>query len=95
MYVKIHSDGNLKVLAISDEDLIGKTIEDGKIIIGVSERFYKGEKKSDQEVLELMKVADNINMVGITCVKLALDNGIISEENIIMIKKIPHVQVIP
>ena len=94
MYVKIHKDGSGKVLAICDENLIGKTLEDGNICINVSERFYKGEIKNDNEVIKLMKIAENINMIGKKCVKLALDNGIIQEEDIIMIKGIPHAQVL-
>lgn len=94
MYVKIHKDGGFKVLAICDEDLIGKTLDDGKICIEVSERFYKGHKESDKEVIKLMKIAENINMIGKKCVKLALDNGIIDKESLIIVKGVPHAQVI-
>jgi hypothetical protein len=94
MYIKIHKDGSHKVLAICDENLIGKTFDDGKVYIEVSARFYKGEIKSDEEVVKLMKVADNVNMIGKKCMKLALDNGIIDKESIIIIKGVPYAQVL-
>ena len=94
MYVKVHKDGLVQVLAVCDEDIIGKTIEDEKIKIEVSERFYKGQAIDEKKSLQMMKEFGNINMIGKKCVKLALDNGIIEKDNIILINKIPHAQLI-
>ena len=94
MFAKIHNNGMFQVLAICDEDLIGKVIEDRDIKIEISESFYKGEKKNEKEVLKLMQNSGNINMIGNNCIKIAIDNGIIHEENVIFIKKIPHAQVV-
>jgi len=94
MYVKVHKDGLVQVLAVCDEDIIGKTIEDEKIKIEVSERFYKGQAIDEKKCLKMMKEFGNINMIGKKCVKLALDNGIIEKDNIILINKIPHAQLI-
>lgn len=89
VYVKIHKN----VIAMCDEELVGKKLEDKKRQIEVYERFYKGEKVSDERALEILKEGKNINLVGNKIVGLALKNGIISKESIIEIKRVKHVQI--
>ena len=55
MYVKIHESEKRIVVAICDEDLIGKTFFENEKQLQITERFYKGDKKSEQEVIEIMK----------------------------------------
>ncbi len=83
-----------EILAVCDEDIIGQTFEEGDLQFIVSETFYKGEKKSDQETLDLVKNYDNINMVGKKIIKLAIENEIISEEDVVYIQGIPHIQLL-
>ena len=93
MYTKIHKSGDRNIIAICDEELIGKTFSEGNLILDITERFYKGEKLTPDETLELMKGALNLNIVGKESISLALKNKIIEKENIIKIQKIPHAQV--
>lgn len=95
MYVKIHEDKRYKsiVVAICDEDLIGKEFLEGNLNLIITERFYKGEKKTEEEVLKIMENADNLNLVGKKTVKLAIKAGFISEDYTIKIKGIPHAQI--
>lgn len=81
-----------EILAVCDEDIVGQTFEEGDLRFIVSENFYKGEKKSDQETLDLIKNYDTINMVGKKIIKLAIENDIINEEDVIYIQGIPHIQ---
>ena len=94
MYIKIHRSGDGFVVALCDEDLINKTFEDGDLQLKVTEIFYKGVEKSEEEVIEILKTARNINIVGEKSVKLALDNNIISKDNVIKIGKVLHAQVL-
>ena len=55
MYVKIHHSGDRVVIAICDEELIGKKISEGALVLNISERFYKGEKKSQEEVKKILE----------------------------------------
>lgn len=93
MYVKIHKFGDREILAVCDEDIIGKTFEEKDLQINISNSFYKGEIKSDEEVFDLIEKFDNINLVGKKAVKLAIDNGIIDSESVIHIKGIPHAEI--
>lgn len=85
------------VVAIADEDLIGKKFEEGNFQLDVKESFYKGEEKSSEEIsqdLINMKLEDaTFNIVGNKAVELALENGIISEENISEIQGIKFAMV--
>ena len=54
IYVKFHK-GSSVIVAICDSNLIGKTFKEGKLSLNVSEHFYKGELKTEDEVKEIMK----------------------------------------
>ncbi len=93
MYVKTHQSEDSVVTAICDENLIGKTFsEDGREII-ISERFYGGDKKSEEEVTEILKNASNLNLIGEETINLSLKLNIITKDSIMLIDKIPHAQV--
>ena len=87
-----HSGPNKFVVALCDESLIGKTLEDKKIKLIVTERFYKGEKKSDKEMEEIIKQSSNINFLGRESVEFGIKLGIIEKENVIKISGVPHAQ---
>jgi len=93
MYVKIHKTENKDIVAVCDEDLLGKKFEEKELILDVSEEFYKGEKMDEAKTLEIMKKADILNIVGEKSIDLASKNDIVSKMNIIKIKGIPHAQV--
>lgn len=91
MLVKIHKDVGF-VIAICDKDLIGKTFSEGEIEIKVSEHFYGGEEKTKEEVIEVMKSSDNLNLIGEEAVGLAVELRIIDKNNVIKIQGVPHAQ---
>ncbi len=93
MFAKIHKSGDRNIIAICDENLIGKSFSEGNLNLEITERFYKGEKLTSKQTLELMKDSLNLNIVGEKSIKLALENNIIEKDNIIEIKGIPHAQV--
>lgn len=85
MFIKIH-ESYRKVVALADEELIGKKFEEGKKQLDVRESFYKGEEVSfDRAVrmLEDLRSDDaTFNIVGEKSVKAALKAGILDEQNI-------------
>ena len=93
MYAKIHRSGDKNIIAICDEDLIGKEFSQGKLVLNVTERFYKGDSLSEEEAYELMKDSLNLNIVGKKAIKLALKHKLITKESIIKIQGVPHAQV--
>ena len=94
MIVKTHKAEGKLILAICDNLLLGKKIEDENLQLDLSSSFYDGDEKSEKEILQLMKAANSINAVGEKTIDFLLKNKIIQKENIIRIKKIPHAQVV-
>lgn len=92
IYFKIHN-GNERVTAICDKELIGKKISEGKLCLDVSKRFYEGELIDEEKLKEVLKDATNLNIVGEKSIKIALKEKVIDEKSIIKIKGIPHAQV--
>ena len=93
--LKIHADAidpSRIIISICDSDLIGKKFEQGKKQLNITERFYKGEIKTEDEITEILKNASNINIVGKKSISLALKLKMIGKENIIKIQGIPHAQ---
>ncbi len=92
-YVKVHGGG--KVIAISDEEIIGKSIEDKKreIIFNVSEDFYKGELVEIKDLTNFLREGENVNIIGNNSVDFAIENNFIKRENIILIGETKHAQI--
>ena len=88
--LKIHNDG---IVSLCDKELIGKTFEEGDMQLNVSERFYNGKEASKEEIVQALKGAKTINIVGEKSVALALEAGVITEDSVKKIKGIPHAQV--
>ena len=92
MLVKIHNSYRT-IVAICDSDLVGKTFEEGDKQIKITENFFKGEEKTEQEVLEIIEMGTcedyTFNIVGKKSVALALKCGLIKKEGITNIQGIP------
>ncbi len=95
MYLKIHNTKNGIMVAVADDDLIGKKLRFGKVEFFVNPRFYKGGKVRKEEAIKIMRAATSVNFVGRESVECGKEAGMIDEQNIIMInKKVPHAQAI-
>lgn len=94
MYVKRHELNDRIVVAICDEDLIGKKFQEGDLVLDISEKFYKGEKKTDEEVKDIFMNSSNINLVGKKTINFALKLGILNKDSIITVDGIPHAQIV-
>ena len=92
MYIKIHKAYRM-IIALADSDLIGKNFEEGKKQIEVKSSFFKGEKKTRDEVIKILKSMykedATFNIVGKESISCALEAGIIKENGIIKIDGIP------
>lgn len=91
MYLKIHDAGmGRTIVAVCDKELIGKKLVQGDLEINATERFYKGDEVSEEEIVKVLKEAANINLLGKKAVDIAVKTGIIAEENVLMIQGVPH-----
>lgn len=92
MIAKINSAQGRVVLAVCDSELLGKKFEEGNRQLDLTVDFYKGEEKTEEEIAELFKKINYINLVGEKSVALGIKEGIVQEEHVIKIAGIPHAE---
>ena len=94
VYLKIHRSHNREVLALCDESLLGQVLFNEKLQMKVSTGFYRGQKITPEEALQLMRNYVNINALGST-IELGIKLNVIRKDAVIWFKtsdgkKIPH-----
>jgi len=95
MIVKIHiSPDGRKIVAICDNELIGKKVEGGRLQLDMSSGFYKGKEMNEKQVSELLKEPCILNVVGEKSIDLLIRKGIVDKKSLIKINNVPHVQAI-
>ena len=97
-YIKLHKTYRA-VVAVCDEELIGKTFEEGQRILQVLENFYKGEViKEDKEQIELLidlaKEDSTFNIIGKRSVEAAMKAGIVKKDGIMTVAGIPFAMIL-
>jgi len=92
MFIKKH-EAYRNIVAVADSDLIGKTFEEGIKQIEVRESFFKGDKKTKEELLEIMQNFNaedaTFNIVGNKSIETALEAGIIEQHGVMKIDNVP------
>jgi len=92
MYIKIH-EAYRTIVAVADAEIIGQTFEEGIRQIEVTESFFKGDKKTKEELLLMLRTLDKedatFNIVGLNSIATAIEAGIINENGVIKIDNIP------
>ncbi len=94
MFVKIHMNERDTILAACDEHLIGMTFKEEGKRLDVSEVFYRGDSVGRDVLVAKMKNATIMNLIGDEVVSIAIEEGYASEENVIEIDGVKHVQVV-
>ena len=91
IYIKVYKSTR-EVVAVCDEELLGRKFEEGKKQLDVRESFYKGENVSYKKTVEMMrrhsKNNATFNIVGPNSIKAAKQAGIITDAHIGKIKGI-------
>lgn len=97
MWVKIHKSSRA-VVAICDENLLGKKFLEGIKQLDVTESFFKGERHTKEEVLSIMKyefkLSSTFNIIGKESIETAIEAGIISKDEFSKVKNIPFTLII-
>ncbi|MBI5391865.1 DUF424 family protein [Candidatus Woesearchaeota archaeon] len=95
MYCKSHQQGTQVLLAVCDEDLLGKTFTNKNgLKLVVSPHFYKGERLTPEQATEKLKIAQNANLAGEESVSLALSLHLLDPKNILYFGDAPHALIV-
>lgn len=97
IYFKIHKTDKGDMIAMCDEELLGKEFSEGKVILDLKtySDFYKGELMSKKQILTALNVAAlySANVVGKESVEVMEEKGLVEEGAVKIVKDVPFVQV--
>lgn len=94
VYVKSTRHGRDMLVAVCDAEILGKTIEGGRVPFNVSEQFYRGTIADLDEALKAMRKATICNIVGKRIVEAAIENRMVQRTAVIYFGDIPHAQIV-
>lgn len=92
IFYKQHSESNGILIAACDEDICGKTLNEGELEFFVNPRFYKEKRVTEKQLIGLLKHCTAANLIGEKVVKAGIKAGIVDEQSIKKIAGIPHAQ---
>lgn len=93
-WMKIHRVGMDVLIAICDEEILGKKIKWKNVEIEIRKEFYGGKRVNEKEVLDALREMTVGNFFGNRIVHLMIRKGIVKKENVIKIGGIAHAQYI-
>ncbi len=94
VHVKIYETAGDVLIAVCDEDILGKKFFFNDVTFEVKESFYKGEKKNLEEVKPILERATILNLVGVETVRKCIEWGFIKKDNVINVGKTVHAQMV-
>jgi len=90
MIAKIHHNHmNQTLVAVCDDELLGKKFEEEDRQIDLTGDFYKGKKLSDEEIGDLLRNADSVNIVGEKSIELGIKEEVVDKDRVLKIAGIP------
>ncbi|MEW6035652.1 MAG: DUF424 family protein [Candidatus Micrarchaeota archaeon] len=95
MYLRIHESMQGRIVAVCDENLMGKVLEGKGAYMDLSTHggFYAGEKADDARVRKALEKFDSANLVGKESVAIAVSMGLCEKKDVMYIKKTPYIQI--
>ena len=91
---KRHPEYEGKIIAVCDDNLLGKKFEEKKLQLDLTSNFYRGEEKKEEEIIELLRYPCILNAVGKKSMNFFLKLGKIDKKRVLIIKDVPHAQAI-
>lgn len=92
--VKVHPHEKERMVAACDSDLLGTTIDGGKVRLEVSEAFYGGEELDEEGLVQRLGMATIINLIGNDVVDVAIREGFVLPELVMEIGGVKHAQAV-
>ena len=81
------------MLNICDADLLGRTLNRDNFTLKISEKCYAQKVVEKEEAKDLLRRANNINMVGKEIISLSVDMGIGTQNGVKEIAGVPFLVV--
>jgi hypothetical protein len=94
MLVKVHRREGRTLVAVCDSELAGQKFEEDDRQLDLTGDFFKGDQLPPDEIGDLIRNADIVNLVGKEAVALGLDEGVVDSGAVIVIAGIPAAQAV-
>jgi len=89
VYLKIHRRNGMETIACCDEFLLNQIFTEGNLKIEISNQFYGGNLLNIEEAIEILKEANNFNIVGESIIKMAIAKKLVPKEGVRSINGVP------
>lgn len=94
VYLRTSRHGRDTLVAVCDAELLGQTLQGGRVPFKVSEEFYKGVPAGVDEAIEAMRRATICNLVGKRIVDAAISQRMVHSKAVIYFGEVPHAQIV-
>ncbi len=94
VYMRVIEVRGERIVAICDEDLLGKRFEENGVVLHVAESFYRGMLVPLSIAMKEAKTATILNLVGESTINAAIREGLVHPEAVIRVKGVPHAQAV-
>jgi hypothetical protein len=93
-HYKIHRmAGHPPMLAIADYGLIGRSFSENGVTLLINKELYEGMVGDRNHIANLMLAHDIIVLAGHNSVSLAKELGLVTEDSVLRVEGVPHVQI--
>ncbi|RLG81971.1 MAG: DUF424 domain-containing protein [Thermoprotei archaeon] len=86
--------GSRRVVAVCDEELLGKVFKEGRITLVVNKEFFKGSLVDLDEAIEYLRYAYTAMLVGERIIGEALRLRLIHPDAVIRVSGVPFAQIV-
>jgi hypothetical protein len=93
-YLKVHEVSGEVLVAVCDQEIMGKKFSQGRLQLEVNEKFYKGGLAGEEEVFSALDKASIANIVGNNIVERMLEKSLVHRDNVIDIGGVKHAQIV-
>ncbi|MFH1126590.1 MAG: DUF424 family protein [archaeon] len=81
-FLKVHESDDDCVVAICDEDILGKVFSCGDFVLDVDSDFFGGKLVDIDEIVDALEGASSVNVVGSRIIDELLLRGIVSDSSV-------------
>ena len=92
VYLKVYTREKALVVAVCDEEILGKKFQEGKFVLDITPNFYGGNKVDITHALTQIRKATIANLVGPNIVKAAINAKLIHPDAALQVQGVPHAQ---
>ena len=83
-----------RLVSVCDSDILGEHFENGDVSLTVEPEFYDGDVVEEEAVVRSLANCTVANIVGTQAVSLAIEHGLVEEENVLELDGTRHAQLL-